>query len=233
VPKPDAGVVALGRSQFSKSCSFCHGANAAGGAEGPNLMRSSTVRHDHDGDLIGKVIREGRPNAGMPAIPLNEQQIAEVVAFLHAQLAISDRTSAGRPAKDYSLKRLLTGNAEAGKAFFNAAGGCSRCHSPGGDLAGVANKYPPVDLQARFLYPSGAPKTATIKLASGATLSGELLHLDAFYVAMQDNEGWYHSWPRREVTVDVHNPLAAHIDLLPKYTDADVHNLFAYLETLK
>jgi cytochrome c oxidase cbb3-type subunit 3 len=33
--------------------------------------------------------------------------------------------------------------------------------------------------------------------------------------------------------VNVHDPLAAHRQLLDKLTQADVHNLFAYLETLK
>jgi cytochrome c oxidase cbb3-type subunit III len=222
-----------GRAQFEKSCSFCHGKDAMGGAEGPNLMRSSVVRHDNNGDLIGKVIREGRPSGGMPPIALNTQQISDIVAYLHAAVAVSDRTSAGRPSHDYSLKRLLTGNAEAGKQYFNGAGGCAQCHSPTGDLAGIAHKYTPVELQARFLYPTGTPQTATVKLASGATASGKLIHLDAFYVAIEDQEGWYHSWPRKDVSVDVHNPIAAHVELLSKYTNKDVHNLFAYLETFK
>lgn len=222
-----------GRAQFAKSCAFCHGKDASGGAEGPNLMRSSVVRHDNNGDLIGKTIREGRPSGGMPPIPLTPQQISDVVAYLHAAVAVSDRTSAGRPSHDYSLKRLLTGSAEAGKSYFNGPGGCAQCHSPTGDLAGIARKYPPVELQARFLYPTGKPQTATVKLASGATLSGKLVHLDAFYAAIEDEEGWYHSWPRKEVSVDVHNPMAAHVKLLSKYTNKDVHDLFAYLETMK
>jgi cytochrome c oxidase cbb3-type subunit 3 len=222
-----------GRAEFQKSCSFCHGKDATGGAEGPNLMRSSVVRHDNAGDLIGKVIREGRPAAGMPPIPLNPQQISDIVAYLHAAVAVSDRTSAGRPSHDYSLKRLLTGSAQAGRQYFNGEGGCAQCHSPTGDLAGIARKYTPVELQARFLYPTGKPETAVVKLASGAIVKGKLIHLDAFYVAIEDSEGWYHSWPRKEASVEVHNPIAAHTELLSKYTNKDVHDLFAYLETLK
>jgi cytochrome c oxidase cbb3-type subunit 3 len=222
-----------GRAQFAKSCGFCHGKDATGGAEGPNLMRSSVVRHDSNGDLIGQTIREGRPSGGMPPILLSPQQIADIVTYLHAAVAVSDRTSAGRPSHDYSLKRLLTGNAEAGKTYFNGAGGCSQCHSPTGDLAGIARKYSPVELQSRFLYPTGQPQTATVKTANGETASGKLVHLDAFYVAIEKKDGWYQSWPRHEVAVDVHNPIAAHVELLSKYTNKDVHNLFAYLETLK
>jgi cytochrome c oxidase cbb3-type subunit 3 len=225
--------VERGRAQFQQSCSFCHGANATGGAEGPSLVRSGLVRHDNGGDLIGNVIREGRPGKGMPAVPLTDSQIADVVAFLHAQVLASDRTSAGHPAHDYSLKRLLTGNADSGKRYFYGAGGCASCHSPTGDLAGIARKYAPVDLQSRFLYPEGKPSTATVTLASGKTITGELVRMDSFNVAIRDSEDWYHSWPCREVKVEVHDPIAAHIKLLAKYTQTDVHNLFAYLETLK
>jgi cytochrome c oxidase cbb3-type subunit III len=234
-PKPQTSgpEVARGQAQFAQSCSFCHGSNATGGAEGPNLMRSSVVRHDKEGDLIGQVIREGRPAKGMPPIPLNEGQIADVVAFLKARLAVSDRRSAGRPASDYSMKLLLTGNAEAGKAYFNGPGKCSTCHSIHKDLAGLAKKYPPVELQARFLYPADVPRTAVVTTRSGQKFSGEVLRIDAFDIAVRDQDGWTHSWPLSEVKVAVHDPAEVHRELLEKYTQADMHNLFAYLETLQ
>ena len=225
--------VLRGRKEFLQTCSFCHGTDANGGAEGPNLMRSGLVRHDSNGDLIGQVIREGRPNKGMPAFPLKPNQIADIVAFLHARLGVSDRTSPRGPSSDYALKLLLTGTAEAGKAYFNGAGGCSGCHSPIGDLAGIAKKYAPPDLQSRFLYPEGHPRTAIITLHSGAQVKGELLDTDAFNVSIRDENGWYRSWPLDSVTVEVQDPLAAHRALMRRYTNTDVHNLFAYLETLK
>ena len=43
--------VQRGTAQFQQSCSQCHGAEATGGA-GPNLIESSLVRHDENGDLI-------------------------------------------------------------------------------------------------------------------------------------------------------------------------------------
>lgn len=220
-----------GQTQFAQTCGFCHGADANGGAEGPNLMRSALVRHDEKGNLIGPVIREGRPTKGMPAVPLDNNQIADIVAFLHKRLEESDRRSPRRP--DYALKLLLTGDAVAGKAFFFGAGGCSKCHSPTGDLAGIASKYAPSDLQARFLYPSGVEKTATATTKSGEHFKGNLFYADQFRLAIKDDAGWYHSWPYSEVKVQIHDPLAAHRELLPKYTEADMHNMFAYLEMLK
>ncbi len=224
--------VKRGQAQFAQSCAFCHGPDANGGAEGPNLMRSSVVRHDDNGNLIGPVIRDGRPKKGMPPIRISEAQIADVVAYLHSRLTESDLTSPPNP-REYSLKLLLTGNASAGKAFFYGGGHCSQCHSPTGDLAWIAKKYPPADLQARFLYPPDVPKTVTITTTSGQQFKGELAYQDLFTIAIKDDGGWYHSWPMNQVKFQVHDPIAAHLDLLHKYKSADIHNVFAYLETLK
>ncbi len=221
-----------GAAQFSQSCGFCHGSDAAGSTEGPNLLRSRLVRHDQDGNLIGPVVRDGRPAKGMPAIKLDESRIAEIVAFLHWKLVEGDRASPSE-ASGLSLKQLLKGDAKAGQVFFDGAGGCSSCHSPSGDLAGIAKKYEPAELQARFLYPSDVPKTATVTTHSGQRITGELVYQDAFSIAIRDHDGWYHSWPCSEVNFQIHDPLAAHLELLHKYREADMHNVFAYLEMLK
>ena len=226
-----AEAIKRGQAQFADTCGFCHGPDANGGAEGPNLMRSALVRHDENGNLIGPVIRDGRPAKGMPATPLSESQIADVVAFLDWRLTESDRTNPEDP--HASLELLLTGNAQAGKAFFYGPGRCSHCHSPSGDLAGIAKKYKPADLQGRFLYPPNVPKRATIVAKTGAKYTGRLLYQDGFSIAIKTDDGWYHSWPVSDVKFEIEDPLAAHLDLLHKYTEADVHNLFAYLETFK
>lgn len=231
--KNSDNAAARGHAQFSKSCAFCHGANATGGPEGPNLTQSSVVRHDKGGDLIGPVIREGRPSRGMPPIPLQTNQISDVVAYLHARIAELDRRSAGRPPATYALERLLTGNATRGRVFFNGPGRCSQCHSPVGDLAGIANKYPPVELQTRFLYPPDVPQAATVRLDSTHTIKGEVVYLDAFTISVRDGDGWTRSWPRDAVKVDLHDPLAGHRELLDRLTQSDMHDVFAFLETLK
>jgi cytochrome c oxidase cbb3-type subunit 3 len=135
--------------------------------------------------------------------------------------------------RDYPLEKLLTGNAAAGKAYFFGAGHCDSCHSSTGDLAGVAKRYSPINLEARFLYPGGTRRSVTVTLPSGEQVSGTLAQIDEFNVALRDGAGWYRSWPRDRVKVDVRDPLEKHRELLRQYTDGDVHNLFAYLETLK
>jgi cytochrome c oxidase cbb3-type subunit III len=223
--------VRQGAAVFEQSCSICHGKKADGGPEAPNLIRSLLVRHDKNGDLIGPVIEEGRPDRGMPAIRLPATQSADVVAYLHALLSISDSVGDSGPDSSYSLKYLLTGNAEEGKTFFAAK--CGACHSVTGDLAHIAAKYPPINLQARFLYPAGVLPVASITLSSGAVVEGTLKHQDAFSVSIIEADGWYHSWPINEVKVNIIDPLARHRELITQYSDADLHNVFTYLETLK
>jgi cytochrome c oxidase cbb3-type subunit III len=223
--------VEQGKKDFEGNCGFCHGEDATGG-RGPDLVRSPLVAHDVRGNQIGPVILDGRPNKGMPPLHLSGAQITNIAAFLHYR-QLQGLASASVP-KDYALKWLLTGNIAAGKAFFNDAGGCKSCHSPNGDLAHVASKYEPLELETQMLYPQGkAQQTATVTLASGKTIEGPLVHLDEFTVALRDASGWYRSFPLDQIKVSVHDPLEAHRMLLDKLTQADVHNLFAYMETLK
>jgi cytochrome c oxidase cbb3-type subunit 3 len=219
-----------GRKEFEKACGFCHGPDATG-SRAPDLIRSTVVNRDQNGELIGPVIRGGRPDKGMPPLPMSDTQIAQITAFLHAR--VKQAVASNRVPSDYPEERLLTGNAAAGKAYFNGAGGCSGCHSPSTDLAGVGKKYSPLNLQSRFLYPSGRKSTATVSTSQGKKVTGALLTMDEFIVAVRDSSGWYHSWPRDSVQVEVKDPLEAHSKLLSKYTDKDMHDLFAYLETLK
>lgn len=232
----DASLIQRGSQQFQQSCAFCHGPDATGG-RGPDLIRSALVAHDVNGNLIAPVIHNGRPDKGMPALPLTDDEIKAVAAFLHdrAQQALD---SASLP-KTYALAKLLTGNADEGRAYFNGAGGCVQCHSPTGDLKGIAGRVQPLDLEARMLYPEGrhgrpaVTVTATVTLNSGEQISGKLDYMDEFTVGVIDSSGWYRSFARNDVKVEVHDPLAAHRALLDKITQEDFHNLFAYLETLK
>ena len=230
---PDAAAAERGAKLFSANCAFCHGAKATGG-EGPDLVRSALVLHDEKGELIGQVVSKGRPDRGMPAFPsFTQEQIYDIAEFLH--MRIYEAANRGT----YKVQNVVTGNAQAGEAFFNGPGHCNTCHSPTGDLAHVASKYDPADLQAAFLYPAAVDRSdeaklpVTVTLPSGQTVSGTLLRLDDFNVAMYDSSGQYHSWPTTGLKVDVKDPLQAHRELLAKYTDADMHNVLAYLVTLK
>lgn len=232
-PTEDPAAVARGRALFVSTCGFCHG-NDATGSRAPDLVRSAITLRDDNGNTLGPVIRNGRPDKGMPSFAtLKDDQIASIVAFLHYQ-ANAALHSAHVPG-DYAVAKLLTGNAEAGKQFFNGAGGCAGCHSVTGDLAGVAKKLSPINLQQEMVYPSGKhlKQTAVVTLPDGTRFEGPVVHDDEFSIGITAQDGWYHAWPKSEVRVEVHDPLQGHRELMNKYTNADVHNLFAYLETLK
>lgn len=233
VPAEDPAAVERGRALFKSSCGFCHG-NDATGERGPDLVRSQVTSHDDNGSMLDPVIRNGRPDKGMPSFStMKDDQVADIVAFLHHQ-ALAARRSSHVPG-DYPLAKLLTGNPQAGKAYFDGAGGCAHCHSVTKDLAGIAKKYAPVDLQQNMVYPDpkNIAKTASVTLRNGEHFEGKVMHQDEFGIALLCQDGWYRSWPMDSVTVAMHDPLQAHRDLLSRYTDADIHNLFAYLETVK
>ena len=241
IPPIDKEAAERGRRIFVPTCGFCHG-NDARGKTGPDLVQSPLVLHDKKGDTIGPVIHDGRPDRGMPAFAaLTAEEIADISTFLHSRAAdVSNRFA-------YKMGDLITGNAQKGAVFFNGDGHCANCHSVTGDLAHVGSKYEPEELQRRMLYPTPnfldevlgkpvkppVPAKVTVKLASGEQVSGTLEHLDEFTVLLRDASGWHRSFSRENVTVEVDDPRAEHKALLPKYTDELMHNVLAYLETLK
>ena len=239
----DPAAFQRGGKVFATFCAGCHGLAGKGGPGAPDLIRSVLVLDDEKGILIAPVIREGRPDKGMPKLPLSEAQIADVVAWLHV------RTYAAGHRGTYTYGNVLTGDAQKGEVYFNGAGKCSTCHSAAGDLAGIGKKYDPFSLQARWLQPRGgnarrgagaashsALPTVKVTLPSGESFAGTLDRIDDFTVSLHDSAGQFRSFNRDSAgtpKVDVNDPLQAHTDLLRQYTDSDIHNITAYLVTLK
>lgn len=221
-----------GQSLFQQKCGFCHGPDGSGG-EGPDLLHSSLVLHDEKGNLITPVVRGSRQEKGMPAFQLSDQQIKDIAAFLHVEIKSDATIFYTDSTSSYPLSRLLIGNADAGKRFFEGKGKCSSCHSLSGDLAHIASKYKPVDLQNQLVYPTGAVPTVSVTLADGRKFAGQQVYADRFLVSLRAADGRVHTWRRDRVKVDIHDPLTAHETLLPTYTDEEIHDLFAYLETFK
>jgi cytochrome c oxidase cbb3-type subunit III len=224
-------LIEQGQSRFLQDCAFCHGRDAGGGETGPDLTRSKLVADDAKGDKIGPVVRNGRPEKGMPRFAVSDPELAALVAFLHDQKTKAEAHKGGRRGVD--VADLQTGNVQAGIQYFNGAGGCSSCHSPTGDLAGVAKRFQGLKLEQRLLYPHGAKAKVSVTLPSGQTVAGERAYQDEFTIALRDASGRYRSWPVSAVKFTVDDPAEAHVRLLPKYTDDDIHNLMAYLQTLR
>ena len=222
-----------GKTFFKSNCGFCHGDDGTG-ARAPDLIRSSIVVHDENGNRLGPFVRAGRPDQGMPSFSnLDNTQLADIVEFLHYRVVAASHTR--RLGADYPTAKIVTGNAVEGKAFFEGAGNCAFCHSATGDLAGIAGRYRPVDLQQQMVYPSDKKRlpSAVVTLADGTRYEGTVQMEDAFDIGLTCSDGWYRSWPKDRVKIEVKDPLDAHRRLITEYTDADVHNLLAYLESLK
>jgi mono/diheme cytochrome c family protein len=240
-----------GQSVYVAECVTCHGNKARGGAEslppaqrGADLVRSLVILKDRYGATIGEFLKKGHPTqSGKPSSSISGPQVIDLAHFLH--LKVTDTLRSGPYNQPVNV---LTGNAEAGKDYFHGAGGCTRCHSATGDLAGVGRKYDPVTLQQKFLFPrtfgfgrgarggvSGPkPLMLTVTPAGKPAVTGVLVHLDDFFVSLRDGAGEYHSWKRTpDLKVEKNDPYAAHIELLDKYTDKNIHDIVRYLETLK
>jgi cytochrome c oxidase cbb3-type subunit III len=228
--KIDVAAATRGRALYARHCINCHGSTAKGTDRGPDLIRSTVVLRDRFGAGIGPAIA---PSPAHQA-SLTTAEIVDLSHFLHQRIeSIAVNRNPRGPIN------VLTGDPEAGRAYFNGTGGCRACHSMTGDLAGVATRIAdPVNLQQRMLFPTlrrDGPRQITVSVKmGGTTVAGRLVRIDDFFVSLRDASGEYHAFDRGPaVTVVVTDPLAAHHALLDRYTDADMHNLTAYLATLK
>lgn len=243
VVAPDPLAVARGRTAFVETCSACHGTDARGGAfGGVDLAQSAIAVANDDGRRLGAFLKVGRPEARMPSFALSDAVVADMSAFFRTLPA----PAPGRG----GMVAAVVGDAKAGEAYF-AARGCATCHSITGDLKGIGTRYDAATIQGRAVMPRGrggyprsflsppdpaeAPRTVTITQPDGTKLSGALVWITDFYVAYTDASGI-----RRTVTrkgdvprVEIVDPLQWHIQHMKTLNDKDMHDLTAYLVTLR
>jgi mono/diheme cytochrome c family protein len=219
-----------GRKVYAAECINCHGTHARGGDKGADLVRSEIVLHDRYGSTIGPYLKKGHPTQTTPPANLTGAQIEDVSHTIHQEVYNTLRAA-------LQIQNVLTGDPKAGAAYFNGEGKCATCHSPTGDLAKIGSRLDPPALQQRFLFPGGRggkPVTVTVTPASGGAITGRLVYLDDFNVALRDDTGEYRSFQRGPgLQVVKHDPAQAHHEMLDRYTDKNVHDMVAYLETLK
>lgn len=243
-PYVEAALADKGRSVWAAECINCHGTQARGTDNGPNLTRSMVVLRDRYGTELGPFLKRGhKMQSGGASTTLTDEQILNLAHFLRQRVNDSFR---GSPL--FQAQNVLTGDAKAGAAFFNGEGKCASCHSPTGNLAGIGGRLEPIDLQQRFLFPgpgrggrgraAGPPPASAVKVtvtpASGAAVTGVLVQMDDFNVSLRDASGTYLTFKRGPgVKVVKDDPLAAHHALLETITDKNIHDVVAYLETLK
>lgn len=248
-PAGDPALIARGNGLYGVNCRLCHGADLRGGDQGgPNLLRSAVVFSDQSGELIGPVVLNGRANPGMPPMPkiaLSADDVRAVAEYIHSVVATSQGQGAPPRGAPVQLD-VLVGDAKAGQAYF--AKNCASCHSVTGDLKGIgAAAASPTQLQNAWVGGQSAgggrggrggaatPVTVTVTPSSGPKIEGVLGRIDEFLVIVNMSDGSSRSIRRDGDVpkVDVHDPRDAHRKLLPTYTDKDIHDVTAYLVTLK
>jgi len=237
----DRVVIERGKTLFTINCAACHGADARGGDQGgPNLLRSQIVLNDQHGELILPVVR-GANAQKMPPFPgIPESDIVAIAEFVHSLAAVRGGLSAPLT--------VLVGDASAGRAAFTSM--CAACHSADGDLKGIGTRIPDAMTLQNFWIAGGRlggrgatgppprnpkPTTVTVTLPSGRIVEGVLARIDDFIVSLVDASGETRTFVRDgdQPKVDVHDPLEPHHQLLPKYRDTDIHDITAFLATLK
>jgi cytochrome c oxidase cbb3-type subunit 3 len=251
-------LIARGKTLFEVNCRLCHGADLRGGDQGGvNLLRSNLVLTDQHGELILPVVHNGRATPGMPPMPpfpqIPDDDVKAIAEYIHSVAATMRGQGNPPPGSEPVVLNIVVGDANAGKAYFAAK--CSACHSATGDLQGLAARYDdPVQLQNTWVSggggrggrggrgggaASGASRgrelTVTVTQPSGQKIEGRLDRLDDFIVVLTPADGVQRSVRRDgEVPkVELHDPLDGHKKLLPAYTDKDIHDVTAYLVTLK
>jgi cytochrome c oxidase cbb3-type subunit 3 len=226
-----------GQSIFAEHCAFCHGANGRGTGVAPDLTQTPIVHQDNGtGQVLAKFLKQGKPNFGMPAFPsLTGSQVDAIARFLHAQTLAAAHTP---------KLSILVGNPVAGKKYFAAH--CGSCHKVSGNLKEIARRLDPMTLQARIVNPraqgsldapppESIPIAVTIRPRNGAPVSGQLLSESDFYITIRTRSGRRRTFRRNgdEPSVQIHDPLEAHMKLMRTISDSDLHDVTAYLESLK
>jgi cytochrome c oxidase cbb3-type subunit 3 len=250
-PPGDPVQIARGKTLYGISCTGCHGADLRGGdIGGPNLLRSQVALSDREGELIVPIIQGSRKDAGMPPVEMSPADAAAVAAFVRSVLETIGRQGTP-PSVGLAAPSVLVGDATAGQAYFAAK--CASCHSATGDLKGLASKISdPKTLQNTWVAgggrggrggrgagapgePSPRTVTAAVTMPSGEKTEGRLVRIDDFLVTVALSDGTLRTFRRDGDVpkVEVHDPMQAHRDLLPVYTDKDMHDVTAYLVTLK
>jgi cytochrome c oxidase cbb3-type subunit 3 len=245
-PPDDPAVVERGKQVYSVACRSCHGPDLRGGdMGGPNLLRSAVMLNDVNGELLLPIVKGSRANAGMPAIALSEADATAVAIYVHSVLATA-RAQGAPPAGDVPALNVLVGDAAAGRTYFEAK--CGSCHSTTGDLQGVGARVPDA-VQLQNLWVAGGRDrgsesdesvgrrqvTATITSATGGRVEGRLERIDDFTISVILPDGTRRTFRRADDSpkIEINDPLAAHRKLLQTYTDRDMHDVTAFLVTLK
>jgi mono/diheme cytochrome c family protein len=233
-PEPDKAAAARGEPLFQENCAFCHGPQARG-ATGSSLITSDVVLGDDHGEHLAPFLKEGLPDKGMPAFAtMSDGELKDIAEFVHLQVeAVANRGA-------YHVLNILVGNAASGQAYVTAH--CMSCHTAE-TFAHIGTKFRlPEQLQRGWIWPSrptgsgdnSLAVTATVKASDGSTITGRVTQVSDFRITLVDSAGHTRAIDRKPgVEVQMKDPLAAHQEMILTLANDDMHNVTAYLNSLK
>ena len=235
----DSNSIRQGAVLFRQECVFCHGIGARGGVRGPDLTTGSWSHGGSDAELA-RTISVGVPGTAMPANPLTDDEIWQIMAYLRTQQQAATSTS---------------GDARRGETLFFGASNCSPCHMVSGrggrlgpELSYVGSARPRAYLIESIREPDRQLAenhsfggfttlnydTVTAVTRDGKTIVGVPMNEDTFTVQIIDMSERIYSFEKKSLKSLRHEIRS----LMPAYganlmSDTDLQDLVAYLQSLR
>ena len=252
--------ISRGQDSYNKTCGYCHGEKAKGGQVGPDLIRSDVSLHDEDGIGMAEYLK-GAAHQKAVKLALEQTAVFDIAAYIHSRInnAASQRgdgilvdvvAKAGNAQAGEAYFNgpggctqchSITGNMKGIGAKYDivtlqervampSRGGPGGGHGGGGGGGGRGGGAAAPDVP-----PGPLAITSTVTLADGTKVEGTPIRVTDFEVVLRLADGTQKTWPREDgiPSVENHDPLAKHIEILKTMTDQRMHDLTAYLATLK
>jgi PQQ-dependent dehydrogenase (methanol/ethanol family) len=219
--------LADGKKLYAVHCAGCHGADAHGTAQAPNLQGNRRLR-GRSTDQLRAVIQHGVPAAGMPAFNLPGQELDLLARFVHSL-------------NSSAVENALSGNPTEGEQLFFGKAQCSSCHmvqgrghAIGPDLSKVGRELTAAELEKALLHPDRniAPgyEIVRVQLRNGQSIEGFVRGRTNFDLQLQDFEGRFHLLQTPEIS-SVDEEMRS-LMKPPNVAPAELQNILAYLSRL-
>jgi cytochrome c oxidase cbb3-type subunit 3 len=186
-----------GRRTFESSCAPCHGLNGKGGEHAPDIATSPEIMRLSDSETL-KILREGKPQAGMPPFArLGAAKLSDLLNYL-------------RLLQGKSKMPAMVGSAEKGKEVFSGKGGCSQCHMVGGsggflgpDLSDYGAMHSADEIREAIVSAEKRPGVhkglARATTRDGRQISGLVRNEDNLSVQLQAQDGAFYSLEKSDL----------------------------------
>jgi cytochrome c oxidase cbb3-type subunit 3 len=217
-----------GQRTFESSCAPCHGLNGKGGEHAPDVATRPDIVGLSDSDIL-KVLREGKPQSGMPPFAgLGTAKLLDTLNYL-------------RLLQGKRIAPTVVGSAEKGKEVFFGQAGCSVCHMVHGsggflgpDLSDYGASHSADEIVSAIMSAEKRPGThkglAKATTRDGRQISGLVRNEDNLSVQLQAPDGVFYSLEKSDLSELVFDmaPLMSD-DYASRLSKAALDQLVGYL----